>query len=340
MSPAIGQSITSGEFSWKGRRVLITGGAGFVGSYLVEDLLAQGARLRVVDDLSSGTEENLAAVRSHIEFVKADIRDPRAAEAAVEGVEVVMHLAARAFGMLYSMDHNPELLRDNALMAIHILDACVQNDIERLLMVSSSCVYDDNSPIPTPELPVDQGRPESVNQGYGWGKRILEVQSRYIHEKHGLPIALVRPFNAYGGRYRWLGDASHVVPSLVKKVLDGNGPVVIWGSGKQVRDLLHARDFALGFRLATECATDCDPVNLAGGETIQLIDLVRKIADLRGLDVEMAFDRTKKEGRARKEADLTKLRRKIPAFRPTVPLEEGLLDMLEWYDRNRAAGVF
>src|SRR5205823_4299355 len=143
---------------------------------------------------------------------------PEVARTLVSGMDVVLHLAARAYGMLRSMENNAEMLRDNSLMAFHVLGACVDVGVERVLMVSSSCVYPDDAPIPTPELPVNQGLPESVNEGYGWGKRMLEIQSRYIHEKHGLPIAIVRPFNAYGGRYHWQGEASHVVPSLVKKV--------------------------------------------------------------------------------------------------------------------------
>jgi nucleoside-diphosphate-sugar epimerase len=225
-------------------------------------------------------------------------------------------------------------------MTFHVLDACVAAGVERTLMVSSSCVYPDDAPIPTPELPVHEGLPESVNEGYGWGKRLLEIQSRYVHEKYGLPVAIVRPFNAYGPRYRWQGEASHVVPSLVKKVLDRNGPVVVWGSGRQTRDLLHARDFALGFRLAAECAVDCDPINLAAGEPIRLVELVHRIAALAGLDVEIEFDPSKPDGRPAKQADLTKLRRKIPAFRPTVSLDEGLTEMIEWYERNRATGAF
>jgi GDP-L-fucose synthase len=238
------------------------------------------------------------------------------------------------------MHNHPDVLRDNTLMTLHVLDACVAEGVERALMVSSSCVYPDDAPNPTPELPVHEGLPESVNEGYGWSKRFLEIQSRYIAEKHGLPIAIVRPCNAYGGRYQWAGEASHVVTALVKKVLDRNGPVVVWGSGRQVRDLLHARDFALGFRLAAECAVDCDPVNLAGGTPIQLVDLVHKIADLAGIEVEITFDRTKLEGRVRKQADLAKLSSKIPCFRPTVSLEEGLADMFVWYDRCRRTGVF
>jgi len=330
--------IGSGSYQWTGRRVLVTGGAGFVGSYLVEDLLAQGAEVRVVDDLSTGTDDHLS--HPDVEFVAGDLTDPAVARQAVAGMDVVLHLAARAYGILRSMENNPEVLRDNSLMSLHVLDACVEAGVERALMVSSSCVYPDDAPIPTPELPVNQGLPESVNEGYGWSKRLLEIQSRYVFEKYGLPIAIVRPFNAYGGRYRWQGEASHVVPSLVKKVLDRNGPVVVWGSGRQVRDLLHARDFALGFRLAAECAVDCDPINLAGGTSVQLIDLVRRIAELAGIEVEITFDLSRAEGRSRKQADLTKLLEKIPAFRHTVSLDEGLADMIDWYERNSRAGVF
>ncbi len=330
--------ISSGAYTWAGRRVLVTGGAGFVGSYLVEDLVKAGAAVRVVDDFS--TDPDAGVTRAGIEVMQGDLRDPEVARRAAAGMDVVMHLAARAYGMLRSMQNNPEVLRDNALMGVHILDACVEAGVERALMVSSSCVYPDDAPIPTPEIPVHHGLPESVNEGYGWGKRLLEIQSHYVHEKFGLPIAVVRPFNAYGGRYRWQGTASHVVPSLVKKVLDRNGPVVVWGSGRQTRDLLHARDFALGFRLATECAVDCDPINLAGGTPVNLVDLAYKIAEVAGSTIEVELDRSKPDGRAAKQADLTKLRRKVPAFRQTVSLEEGLQDMIDWYGRSRREGAF
>lgn len=339
MTRPAAHAISSGTYDWKGRRVLVTGGAGFVGSYLVEDVLAQGADVRVVDDLSAGAWENVQSDRD-VEVITGDLRDREVAQRSVEGMDVVLHLAARAYGMLRSMANNPEILRDNTLMTFHVLDACVQSGVERALMVSSSCIYPDDAPIPTPELPVNVGLPESVNEGYGWAKRLLEIQSRYIYEKYGLPIAIVRPFNAYGGRYRWQGEASHVVPSLVKKVLDQNGPVVVWGSGRQVRDLLHARDFALGFRLAAECAVDCEPINLAAGAPIKLVDLVQKVAELAGVKVELTFDHSKQDGRPYKQADLANLRRKLPAFRQTVSLEEGLVDMIDWYERSSRDRVF
>ena len=340
MSFDTAQEISSGTYTWAGRRVLVTGGAGFVGSYLVEDLLVHGAEVRVVDDLSTGSRGNLAHL-PEVEMLEGDLRDPDVAREMVSGMDAVLHLAARAYGMLRSAENNAEVLRDNSVMGLHVLDACVEADVERLLMVSSSCVYPDDAPVPTPELPVNEGLPESVNEGYGWAKRMLEIQSSFIHEKYGLPIAIVRPFNAYGGRYRWQGEASHVVPSLVKKVLDRNGAVVVWGSGRQVRDLLHARDFALGFRLAAECAVDCDPINLAGGTAVNLVDLVTKIAEVAGIpEVEVQLDRSRPDGRPRKQADLTKLRAKVPAFRETVSLREGLEDMIEWYERCRRAGAF
>jgi UDP-glucose 4-epimerase len=327
-------------YSWEGKRVLVTGGAGFVGSYLVEDLVQRGATVRVVDDFSSGHPDNLDAVRSDCELIEGDLTDPEVASSAVSGAEVVLHLAARAYGMLRNASIHDELLRDNCLMNLHVLDACRIEGVERALMVSSSCVYDDASPVPTPELPVQEGLPESVNEGYGWAKRILEIHSQYVSERYGVPIAVVRPFNAYGGRYRWVGSASHVVPSLTKRVLDGDLPVVIWGSGEQVRDLLHAKDFALGFRLAVEQAVDCEPINIAGGIAIRLTDLVEKIAQLAGTEVEIAFDTSKAEGRRRKEADLTRLHAKLPSFAPTVSLDDGLRDMIEWHARNKRMGAF
>lgn len=333
-------TISSGRYTWQGKRVLVTGGAGFVGSYLVEDLVALGAKVRVADNLTEGTLDNLADVSDQVEFCQVDLREREATLATAQDCDVVMHLAAKAYGMQFSMQHNYEVLRDNTLMAIQVLDACVEHGVERALMVSSSCVYDDDAPIPTRELPVHLGLPESVNEGYGWGKRMLEVQARYASMQHGLPVAIVRPFNAFGGRYRWHGEASHVVPSLVKKVLDQNGPVVIWGSGEQVRDLLHARDFALGFRLAAECATDCEPVNLAGGTTVRLTDLALRIAEAAGIGIELEYDLKKQEGRRHKEADLTKLNTDIPAFHQTVSLDMGIEDMIEWDRRQRSTGVY
>ena len=339
MTAHAAREISSGAYSWSRRRVLVTGGAGFVGSYLVEDLLALGTTVRVVDDFSTDTRNGFPQARD-VELIEGDLRDPEVTRSAVAGMDVVLHLAARAYGMLRSMENSPNILRDNILMSFHLLDACVEAGVDRVLMVSSSCVYPDDAPIPTPELPVNQGLPESVNEGYGWAKRMLEIQSRYIFEKHGLPIAIVRPFNAYGGRYRWQGAASHVVPSLVKKVLDGDDPVVVWGSGRQSRDLLHAHDFALGFRLATECAVDCDPINLASGTPVKLVDLVQKFAELAGVEVEIEFDRSKPDGRPSKHADIAKLQQKVPAFRPTVSLEVGLTEMIEWYERCSRAGEF
>lgn len=332
--------ITTGCYDWRNKHVLVTGGAGFVGSYLVEDLVIAGARVRVADDLSTGSLGLIKQVLKDVEFLQLDLTNHLHAEQAVKGCDAVFHLAAKAYGMLFSMSHNFEVLRDNVTMAFNVLDACIAANVERTLIVSSSCIYDDNARIPTPELPVEQGRPESVNEGYGWAKRIIEIQSRYANAEFGLPVALVRPFNAYGGRYQWQGEASHVVPSLVKRVFDRSDPVVVWGTGQQVRDLLHARDFALGFRLLAEKVTDCDVVNLAGGHSLRLVDLVKKLAQMAEYEPRIEFDQGKLEGRPRKEAELTKLRQVLPEFRPTVSLEDGLADMVQWYQRNRAVGTF
>ncbi len=215
---------------WRGKNVLVAGGAGFVGSYLVDELLAEGACVRVADNLETGRLENVEAVSSKIDFLQLDLRDRSACLRATSDMEVAMNLAAKAYGFEYSMSHNGEMLTDNLLINLNMLEAARRSGVDRYLVVSSSCVYPDDAMVPTPELDVFAGSPESVNEGYGWAKRIAELQAQYFSDEYGMKVAIVRPFNAYGRRYRWAGERSHVIPSLVKKVMDGSNPVVIWGA--------------------------------------------------------------------------------------------------------------
>ena len=325
---------------WSGKKVLVTGGAGFIGSYLVEELVADGAEVTVVDNLDTGRIENLSTVRGSIRFIEADLTDKCVAEEVTTGVEIVMNLAGKAYGFEYSMMHHGEMLTSNALINLNVLEAARRNGIERFLVVSSSCIYPDNAVVPTPDLDTFEGLPESVNEGYGWAKRIAELQARYYAREYNMQVAIVRPFNPYGGRYRWQGDKSHVIPALVKKVMDGNNPVVVWGSGNQRRNFVHVRDVAIGMKLVLQHYACADPVNLAFEETISLRDLIYKIIDLSGRkNVEVVFDTSKPEGRPIKSADSSKLRRVVPGFSPRILLEEGLEEMIQWYYSTFGTGT-
>ncbi|SRR6266571_3390870 len=320
---------------WRGRRVLVGGGCGFLGSYVVPQLVEAGALLTVVDNLANGFMENIASVEGHIEFVKADLRDPRICQKVTTGKDLVMNLAAKAYGMEYSSAHNGEMLVYNLLCTLAPLEAARENGVPEYLIVSSSCVYPDDAPIPTPELDAFVGQPESVNEGYGWAKRIQELAGTYYSKDYGMRVTIVRPFNPYGGHYRWGSeDRAHVVPALVKRIMDGEDPVIVWGSGRQRRNLLHASDATRLIMQVIERSPAALPVNIGYDDDITIAELVDLICEVTSKHPKIVFDRSKPEGRFRKCADAKRLRDLTEGYVPQISLREGLTEMAEWYHRN------
>jgi nucleoside-diphosphate-sugar epimerase len=319
---------------WRSKKVVVTGGAGLVGSHLCDLLVDAGARLRVVDDLSKGIASRLEHLQGKLEFIQGDLCDPAVAQDAFRDQDVVMHLASRAYGIEYSRDHHDEMLEFNRRLNSTVLKACVDRKVPRVCVISSSCVYPDDAPSPTPELPVMTGEPEKANVGYGWAKRHLEIEAQELSKKHGFDLAIVRPFNAYSGRYKWEGQYSHVIPMIVKRILDGENPLVIWGTGRQRRNFLHAIDFSRCFMGVTEHYATGDPVNVGYEETVTIPEIADIVCGIAGLKLEYRFDASKPEGRLVKSADSTKLRKVTGGIRPTVPLADGLREMVGWYERT------
>ncbi len=318
---------------WGGKTVAVTGAAGLVGSHLCDLLVEAGAKVLAIDDLSKGVAERLAPLRSRIHFEMADLCNEGEARRLFRGQEVIMHLASRAYGIGYSQDHHDEMLSFNRRLNSQVLAACAAAGVARLCAVSSSCVYPDNAPCPTPELPVMTGEPEKANHGYGWAKRHLEVEAAELARRTGIRVAIVRPFNAYSGRYKWEGAYSHVIPMLVKRIMEGEDPLVVWGSGRQARNFLHAVDFARCFMAVTHRHAEADPVNVGYEETVSMSELVKLIAEAAGRSPRLQFDPSKPEGRVIKSADATKLRRVTGGILPTVSLQDGLREMIAWHRR-------
>lgn len=319
---------------WRSKRVLVAGGAGFLGSYLVEELVQDGAKVIVVDEIDKEELRNLTSVRDAIEFIQGDLLELSTCVEVTRGMDVVLNLAGKTSGIGYSAAHHGELFTANSLLSLNILEAAHRNRVPRLLVVSSSCVYPDDAPIPTREVAANTGLPETANEGYGWAKRVAELQAHYYAKEHNMQIAVVRPFNPYGKRYRWEGEKSHVIPMLVKKICDGDDPVVVWGSGNQRRNFIHARDAARIMKLVTERHACADPVNIGFEDTISMRDLVEMIMTLVGKRPKFVFDRTRPEGRTVKSADASKLKAITGGLFPTVSLDEGLREMIEWYQEN------
>jgi len=315
---------------WESRKVLVAGGCGFIGSYLVEELVTAGATVTVVDNLEIGVLKNIPRT---VRFHQLDLCDFENCRKATAGMDVVMNLAARTSGLGYSTQHHGEMLYHNTVLQLHMLEAARLNSVNKFLVVSSSCIYPDDAVVPTPEVAAMLGSPERGNEGYGWAKRTAELQATYYEREYGMNISVVRPFNVYGARYLWRGDKSHVIPTLVKRVLDGDDPVLIWGSGQQRRTFLHARDLARLMMLVVQRSIS-GPVNAGYEDSVSMAELVHLICDVAGRNPRLLFDTTKPEGAICKAADATRLRDVTDGYEPQIGLRGGIEEMIGWYERS------
>ncbi len=322
---------------WKGRKVLVTGGCGFLGSYMTEALVEADAHVTVADNLERGILDNIAHLGDSVSFLEEDLVNLDACLRAADGQDTVMNLVGRVHGVGYSSKHHGEMLFFNAVTHLNMLEAARRQGVKRFLVVSSSCVYPDDAQDLTPELHAMTRAPEADNEGYGWAKRIAELQGEYYANEFGMDIAICRPVNTIGGRYPWRGfEGSFVIPSLVKKIMDGDDPVEVWGSGRQRRNFLHARDAAKMMMIVTERYACGRPVNIGHTQDVSIAEIVDLICDLSGKRPRLEFNLSKPEGRLRKHVDISLLKQIAPDYTPETTLEEGIKDVLAWYGKTFA----
>lgn len=309
------------------KRVLVTGGAGFLGSYVTKELLKEEAKVTILDNFETGKRENLPMFECSI--IEADMLHLNNCISAVEGQDIIINLAGRTQGIVYSSSHQGEMLFQNVAVQLNMLEAARIAEVEAYLQVSSSCVYPDDAPYPTKESD-SCGVPELDNYGYGYAKIVGELQAISYREQYGMNIAVVRPFNPYGAKYipREIQNA-HVIPALVAKVLRGDNPVEVWGSGDQSRNFLHASDTARLMLEICKNVKDPSPINIGYEETTSIRDLIATIIWLAEVKTSVVFDISKPEGRKHKSADSTLLRDVTAHYVPQVSLEEGLLEIIE-----------
>lgn len=317
---------------YRGRNTLVTGGAGFAGSHLVEALVSIGARVRVPVRESTRLDF-LADVIGDIETVRADLFDERDCRRATQGQDVVLHLAAAlGGGILHSMRHHGSLFRGNMLAGIHMLDAARSGDVERFVVVSSACVYPLDSRTPTPEEEGMRDAPEATVSGYGWSKRMVEFLALAYAEEYGLNVGIVRPFNLYGPRHDFFRPSNHVIPGIVTRLFNGERPLTVWGSGRQTRSFLFVEDMVRGVLMAGARPDVTGPLNLGSDQEITIADLSRLIVELSGLDVEIVLDQSKPDGHPRRACDTRRARAEL-GFEAVTPLREGLAKTIDWYLR-------
>ena len=319
-----------GSGYWHRKRVVVTGGAGFIGSHVVDRLLPHVGSI-VVPTRHDGVPPNLAHVSDQVEFVRGDLRDAGVAAAAMRGADTVMMLAAMVGGIEYNNSHHASIFRDNMGVFLSSMEAARDADVSRVLVTSSACVYPRECAIPTPEADGFVGRPEPTNEGYGWAKRMEEYLGAAYAAEYGMSIAVARPYNAYGPRDDFDPETSHVIPAIIRRAFEEPGDeLVVWGSGTQSRSFLYATDFADGLIRITERARDSEPTNLGADEETTIGEVAATIVRLAGVDKQLVFDTSKPEGQPRRHCDTARLE-SVYDFRAQVPLEQGLAETVEFY---------
>ena len=320
---------------WDGRKVLVTGGCGFVGSHLVEQLLqtARGVHISIGDNLRRGRRENLPK-DAPLKIEVADLSNLDECRRLCRGQEIVLNLAAKVGGVGYNSTHPGTMFHENLRMGMNMLEAARLENVERFLVVSSACVYPRFCTVPTPETEGFKDSPEETNDGYGWAKRMAEYQALAYHKEFGMKIAIARPYNGYGPRDNFNPDSSHVIAALVRRVVDGEDPVAVWGDGKQTRAFLYVDDFARGLLEITEKYAECDPVNLGTDEEVRIKDLAELIVKVSGSTAELKFDPSRPSGQPRRNCDTRKARATF-GFEAKIRLEEGLAKTVAWYREHR-----
>lgn len=305
-----------------GRRALVTGGAGFIGSHLVDALLAAGWRVRVLDDLSSGREENLAAAREHIELLEADFADPGVAERAVDGVEVVFHQGAVP-SVPRSVAEPVRTNRANIDGTLSVLDAARHAGVRRFVYAASSSAYGD-----TEVLPKVETMPARALSPYALQKYAGEVYCRLYHELYGLETVALRYFNIFGPRQDPNSAYAAVVPRFATACLRGEPPT-IHGDGEQSRDFTYVGDAVAANLAAAEApAAPGHVINVAGGKRVTLNELLAVIQRIVGSAVAAVHGPARAGDVRHSLADLGRAR-ELLGWEPAVPLEEGLRRTIE-----------
>ena len=310
---------------YKGKKVLVTGGTGFVGTHIVEELLRQGAQMRVP------IHQRSPIIRDErIETVQADLTQLEGCRAAAHGVQYVFHCAGAVSAAGVTASNPMSAIAANLILTVLSLQGAWLEGVERFLVFSSSTGY------PAADHPIKEeemwtGPTYPVYFGYGWMRRYLERISEFVASKSSMKIALVRPTAVYGRWDNFDPQTGHVIPALIRRAVEKQNPYVVWGTGAEVRDFLHITDLARGCLLMMEKHATCDPVNIGYGKVATIRDAVQIILKAAGHErAELKFDTNKPSTIPFRMVDTSKAKRLL-GFEPKVTLEEGLADTVRWY---------
>lgn len=308
---------------WRDKRVVVTGGSGFLGSFVIEQLQARGCR-------------NVVVPRSK----EYDLRDRDAIVRIYREAKphIVIHLAGLVGGIGANRANPGRFFYDNAIMGIQLMEYARQLGVEKFVALGTICAYPKFTPVPFSEQDLWNGYPEETNAPYGLAKKMMLVQAQAYRQQYGFNAIYLLPVNLYGPRDNFNPETSHVIPALIRKCVEarerGDREIVLWGDGSPTREFLYVEDAALGIVLATELYDGDQPVNLGTGEEIAIGRLAQMIASQAGFTGTIAWDTTKPNGQPRRCLDVARAAQAF-GFRAVHRLKDGIPKTVDWFESHR-----
>lgn len=313
--------MQNNEF-WAGKRVCVTGGAGFLGNVVVRKLEERG-----VSDIFVPRFEEYDLTRAG--DIDRILRESRP--------DLIIHLAAQVGGIGANREHPAEFFYNNLMMGVQLLHKAWETGVEKFVAIGTICAYPKFTPVPFKEEDLWDGYPEETNAPYGLAKKMLLVQAQSYRQQYGYNALFLLPVNLYGPGDNFDPASSHVIPALIRKCVrakeSGLSEIVVWGDGSPTREFLYVEDAAEGILLASEKYNDSDPVNLGSGHEISIKDLVEIIAEMTGFTGKLVWDTSKPNGQPRRMLDTTRAYERF-GFKAQTSFDQGLQNTIDWYIEN------
>ncbi|MHB1347624.1 MAG: GDP-L-fucose synthase family protein [Candidatus Humimicrobiaceae bacterium] len=308
--------------NFKEKTIIVTGGAGFLGKFVVKNLEDKGCKNIFVPLIEEYDLRNIKDIRKMYKDAKADI---------------VIHLAAVVGGIGANRENPGNFFYENLIMGVQLMEEARLTGIEKFVALGTICAYPKFTPVPFKEEDLWTGYPEETNAPYGLAKKMLLVQSQAYRQQYNFNSIFLLPVNLYGPGDNFDPSSSHVIPALIKKFYEaknnGDSEVIVWGTGKATREFLYVKDCAEGIVLATQFYDKSDPVNLGAGFEISIFDLANKIKNIIGFSGNIVWDKSKPDGQPRRCLDTSRAKNEFN-FKANTDFNEGLKKTIEWYQKK------
>ena len=313
----------TGTFNWEEKRICVTGGAGFLGTHLIEELRRRGADQIFVPTIEEYNLVDPEAIRRML--VDSD-------------PDVIIHLAAQVGGIGANLNHPAEFFYDNLMMGVQLIHQAYKTGVEKFVAIGTVCAYPKFTPVPFKEDDLWIGYPEETNAPYGMAKKMLLVQSQAYREQYGYNSIFLLPVNLYGPGDNFDPRSSHVIPALIRKCFEakeqGLDHIIVWGDGSPTREFIYVKDAARGIAMATENYNESLPVNIGSGFEISIKDLAEKIVQMSGFEGDLVWDTSKPNGQPRRALDISRAKEKF-GFEAETDFDKGLQKTIDWYRENQ-----